>query len=462
VVAVATMRSVEYDRFRLRARPAGPDEDNSAWRPALQLLRAARTVHLPRLWSETERRRAGGFSDDLRIAGALQHADRFGIAETLAAAPELERDWRQAWTVGTHPRGAALVSAAIDCRRAGMDDPVGKDLLEFLHRHYLAAAGGAALRPETLEAAWAWAVHPVSGASSLLLPTGSDLDGPRYLAFDYLLDLPDHPPVPGPVWDTLIDSLGPPYTERVVGEAFWRYRPAFHRAVSEGLVADSLARAQEAADMRRHEEAVRLLTEELAEFSDDREAPWFLRHQLTFHRLLAGEAEAAATVFRELIAEGLVDDSVGDDLLQVARHNLASCTARLGHHGEALLQFGALLEDRTTHLGAHHVNTLATRTSIALIHKQLGHIDEAIRILRDVLADESIHLGLNHTNTMGTQVNLAATLTATRQYEEAVALLTDVLPNLATYLGTDHPEVHDARSLLARCTEEAAAFREPH
>src|SRR4030095_14355259 len=89
-----------------------------------------------RLWSPTELAAAATFADDSRIALALQQAKIFGIAETLAAGPELLRDWRNAWAPGSHPRGAALVAAAFDCRRAGLDDPVPRDLLLDLHRHY--------------------------------------------------------------------------------------------------------------------------------------------------------------------------------------------------------------------------------------------------------------------------------------------------------------------------------------
>ncbi len=96
--------------------------------------------------------------------------DTFGLAELLADGPELARDWQNGWRPGGHPRGAALVAAAVDCRRAGLSDPVPVELLADLAEHYLDARGGDTLRPESLEDAWSWARKPARGASSLLMP----------------------------------------------------------------------------------------------------------------------------------------------------------------------------------------------------------------------------------------------------------------------------------------------------
>jgi hypothetical protein len=141
-VIVATMRTAEFERFTSRAEPPLDEQGRSAWRASRDVLRSAHIITMRRLWSAVELAAAAAFADDSRIARALQQAKTFGVAETVAAGPELLRDWRNACAPGSHPRGAALVAAAVDSRRAGLDDPIPRDLLIDLHHHYLQAHGG--------------------------------------------------------------------------------------------------------------------------------------------------------------------------------------------------------------------------------------------------------------------------------------------------------------------------------
>lgn len=248
-VIMATMRTSEWERFTPRAEPSVDDEGRAAWRASRDVLRAAYIITLRRKWSPTELASAAAFAgSDSRIAFALTRARTFGVAETLAAGPELLRDWRNAWAPGSHPRGAALVAAAVDCRRAGVDDPVSPDLLLDMHHHYLLAAGGPTLRPEPVEEAWAWALRPVHGASSLLIPAGQSEEDQRYLAFDYLIDQPDHGPIPVETWNMLVARADRSYATRVASEAYWRVRTAFHAAVDSGATDDVFSRARAMAD----------------------------------------------------------------------------------------------------------------------------------------------------------------------------------------------------------------------
>jgi len=235
VTLLATMRTPEYNRFAARTEGTVDDPNRPDWRVSREILRSAHVISMDRLWSPSELAIAESFADDPRIARALERADTFGVAETLTAGPELVRDWRTAWAPGAHPRAAALVAAAVDCRRAGLDDPIPRELLERLHMHYLQARGGHTLRPESVEDAWAWALQPVHGASSLLVPTGPDNEKPNYLAFDYLIDLPHDEPVPPETWDLLISQMDRPQALRIASEAFWRVRTIFHRAVDEDV-----------------------------------------------------------------------------------------------------------------------------------------------------------------------------------------------------------------------------------
>jgi hypothetical protein len=110
VVVLATMRVREYDRYSARNRDAS---DAATWRAGRAvLLLAENPIELSRGWSATELLQARTATRDQRVARAVARADRFGVAEVLAAGPELVADWKRAATIGDRPRGAALVSCA--------------------------------------------------------------------------------------------------------------------------------------------------------------------------------------------------------------------------------------------------------------------------------------------------------------------------------------------------------------
>jgi hypothetical protein len=108
-------------------------------------------VRVERLWSPTELRRTRVLAPSRRIGAALQACDRFGIAESLSCGPELVNLWKDAWACGAHPRGAAIVTAEVDCRRAGLRRPVPVAWVRRAHEAYLTVRGGDCLRPESFE-----------------------------------------------------------------------------------------------------------------------------------------------------------------------------------------------------------------------------------------------------------------------------------------------------------------------
>lgn len=122
-VVVGTIRVSELDRFGARHEAGLGDDERDGWRTAREVLRLAVEIPLTRRWSTPELGRASQ-STDRRVRSALRMTDTFGLAELLADGPELARDWRNAWQPGGQSRGAALVAAAVDCRRAGLSDPV--------------------------------------------------------------------------------------------------------------------------------------------------------------------------------------------------------------------------------------------------------------------------------------------------------------------------------------------------
>ncbi|MGB8942028.1 MAG: tetratricopeptide repeat protein [Streptomyces sp.] len=473
---LATMRTAEYERFTARGRPWTDEEGRAAWRAGREVLKSAHIVFLRRLWSRDELLAAEAFTDDPRVAGALRQAETFGLAEVLAAGPELLGDWQQAWAPGAHPRAAALVTAAVDCRRAGLDDPVPRELLEELHHHYLRARGGHALRPEPMDEAWEWVLERVHGASSLLIPAGPSDEEPRFLAFDYLIDHTSHEPVPRETWALLVSRADSKQVGRVVNEAFWRVRTAFHAAVQSGAVDDVYARSSALADLDDHGGAIGLLTEALedleeAEATGDAADPessttepetdtdtaldslpskrMTLRHQIAFFHMRAGHLAEAQESFRALLSEAETTLPADDEYLQVVRHNLASCARRSGDLPGALSQFRRILADRERYLGVTAMNTLDTRRVIAHLVCELGDPAEALRQARDVLEAEKAALGEDHTNVLETRCAIATFLAESGDYSRAADALSECLPDLVGALGEEHPDVRKARAQIA-------------
>ena len=199
VLLLATLRS------ETRHLIGGDDRYPQLARSAQHLLATARTTRLARDLDQDERRAARRHQADPRIASALADRTGAGLAEHLAAAPEVLVRWR-AGRDGMQEVGAALVSAAVDCRRAGYFAPVPRGLLEALYPTYLEPRTRNRLRGPNLDEAFDWATTPVRGASSCLQP---EADG-RFSVFDYLVDRtqadPDSAAIPDATWRTLLEG----------------------------------------------------------------------------------------------------------------------------------------------------------------------------------------------------------------------------------------------------------------
>lgn len=109
---VATLRAEEYARYSGWMRDERDHLGRETLRAGWDVVRLATCLTLSRSWSSSERARAGKHRADPRIKDALEHADQFGVAEYLAAGPQLLADWQVAWAPGHHPRAAALILAA--------------------------------------------------------------------------------------------------------------------------------------------------------------------------------------------------------------------------------------------------------------------------------------------------------------------------------------------------------------
>jgi hypothetical protein len=206
VIILATIRAKEYSSLSSGLDSGRAGVDSSLLRTAEQLLdQVTVRIDLARRLTPREEQHARERRRDPRIAEALAHSDRYGLAEYLAAAPKLLNEWRDAWAVSNQPAGAALVAAAVDCRRAGFRGPLAANMLCDLAASYLDPAVAGSLEPTAFQDGLAWAARPRYGASALL---GRQVDG-GYLPFDYLVDSvqrdPNASPVPRHVWRRLLE-----------------------------------------------------------------------------------------------------------------------------------------------------------------------------------------------------------------------------------------------------------------
>ncbi|WP_435228408.1 hypothetical protein [Streptomyces sp. Tue6028] len=216
-VVVATVRAhqlsdLEEDEGHLGSDGGRrPPQDRRAAALVAGLLGRARRVRMERMFSAAELARAEELREDTRLADALKSAGRYGVAEALAAGPELLRLLR-AHTDAPDGcfGGAALVHASVDAARAGWRHPLSPAVLWKLLAHYVPSD----LRQEADEALFErslrWARRRRRGFSRLLV---DDESGNGVMAFDYLVDqaqtrLPQAP-VPEALWSVLLGAATP-------------------------------------------------------------------------------------------------------------------------------------------------------------------------------------------------------------------------------------------------------------
>ncbi|MFF2121715.1 trypsin-like peptidase domain-containing protein [Kitasatospora sp. NPDC058184] len=183
-VVLATLRTEFYEHYTdgedapSLSQSSGPRLPSSPGR----VIRAAHHLTLDRIWTDDERQAASARQDP-RVVAALSADRAHGVAEYLAAGPQVLKRWKAASRVRGNPRGAALVEAAVALARTGVDSALPPDSLERLHEYFLDLAGGPALRPEDMADAWKWASRIVLGVTSPLVPGR----GGTWKPFDYLV-----------------------------------------------------------------------------------------------------------------------------------------------------------------------------------------------------------------------------------------------------------------------------------
>ena len=507
---VATLRAEEHARFSggISSQPGLLDGDTA--RHSREVLRLAVAITLPRSWTRAELARATGYSGDPRVAGALEQASRFGVAEYLAAGPQLLADWQDGWAPGTHPRGAALVLAAVDARRAGIHRPLPVPLLEQMHEPYLLGRGGALLRPEPAPDALAWAATPLHATSGLLVPAEDGM----FLAFDYLIDGIPRQPVPASALDVMI-SYATPEEAMNVGSAAWHWgrldqaEAAFRVAETGGTfdatayryyviferdgTAAALAFARKSLDARIGElgpehpdtfEARRLLLGEegdagidpegnvkqpsrvAAEFAElhaaaDRalgpqnRTTLSIRYPAVYWTLTAGDAVKAVSLAADLVADSERIFGAVDSLTRSSRWLLAECTRRAGEPQAALHLMRQLLTDVTREEGEHGSYSMRVRQTYADWLGQEGNHQDAAREWNNLVADLRQAQGDLHASTLHARRQFADNIGRGGAPGAAVRLLDELVTDAAQVTDGASLDLLVFRRSLAEWTGEA-------
>lgn len=481
-VIVATIRTAE--RARLTGDGDGDDAGQQHSDDIRRVFDLSHTVRLGRMFSCAELERAKSRAWDPRIAEAISHADSYGIAEYLAAGPELLQVWEDARTscVGPNARGAALVAAAIDVRRAGYTSPIPRELLNQIHEHYLADPEHAHAPREPLLAAWAWATCLREATAALLRPVGSDL----IEVFDYLVDtiqLRAGPlgQVPDLVVKTAIDFCDQADADSLADTAYvqGRYALAKHGWRREfNIRAGSPAFGPDHPDTLASHSNLALVLGDLGQLEEaEAETRAVLegmlrvlgpehRNTLACRGNLAGilrqrgrltEAEAEHRAVLEARTRVFGN---GDPSILTSRNNLAIVLRELGRLKEAEAEHRAELEACSRLLGADHPDTLTSRGNLARVLSDLGRLPEAEAESRAVLEASTRLLGSKHPDTLSSRDSSAMILRKFGRLKQAEAEMRGVVEARTQELGPDHLDTLTSRDNLAVIMRELGQLEE--
>jgi len=182
-IVVATLWPEEY---LIRTTPRRPGSEDPC-QTDRELLDMAQVFDVAEVLSDIEQREATALAaTDVCIRAALGTADA-GLIQVLAAGPALVRWWDQS----PDPYAKAVITAAADARRMGVEMPLPREFLADAVRGYLTPRQRAMARPGWLDVAVTYALTPLQGAAATLTPVPTD-DGvlgrvAGYRIADYLL-----------------------------------------------------------------------------------------------------------------------------------------------------------------------------------------------------------------------------------------------------------------------------------
>jgi tetratricopeptide (TPR) repeat protein len=465
-VIMATIRAAEL------ARIAACHEAGQISPDVREVLELAHPIRVARVFTGAELDRARARGWDPRIADAVGRADSRGVPECLACGPELLREWEDARASSQSPaaRGAALVAAAVDIRRAGYASPVPRALIDQVHEHYLDDPQRSGRPRKALGDAWDWATGPRPAGGALLRPSGHVVRVPGYLIDSVERRAGRAGQVPEPVVRAAIDQAGAADLDSIAAAAHLQaryalaehaWRRACRAKASDGLLGPEhpgtlasrsglacalhlLGRLEDAE--AEHRVVLDGRTAVLgADDPDTLASRSYLAGVLRDQGRLA-EAEAEHRAVLEARIRVLGADDPGT---LASRSYLAGVLREQGRLAEAEAEARAVLDGRTRVLGPDHRDTLASRSDLAVILRAHGRLAEAEAEHRAELEARSRTLGSDHPETLSSRGDLASALRAQGRLEEAEAEYAAIAETIAGMLGADHPAALTARSNLA-------------
>lgn len=314
-IVVGTLWPDQYNAYT-----AGGGDDIS------RLLKIADPVSVPDRLTEDELLEAGRVATaDSRIKTALSVNDA-GLTQVLAGGPRLVMRWEQP----PNPYTGAMITAAADAHRLGVQSPLAQKTLAEAMLGYLSPADRVEPQETWLREALQHAKKRLYGDVSALVPADDGRTGRLvgYTVADYLAQhLRRHrrtAQVPDSAWRALITRAeNPADLRRIANSATARLRHCYAELALERLAREFNlgAAATELADLMagqdRFERAVEILNQHLAANPRDR---FTVRHLARIHELwqrvedIRPAAEAGDPAARERIMEIRMDGGVCDDL----------------------------------------------------------------------------------------------------------------------------------------------------
>jgi tetratricopeptide (TPR) repeat protein len=210
MVLVGTLWPDEY-QIRVARRRLGRQSDDP-YEADRALLDLAEVIDVADIFTAAERDRAVELaSQDGRLRLALETTDA-GVTQVLAAGPALVR-W---WELAPDPYSKAIITAAADARRLGVESSLTREMLAAAVPGYLTSEQQARADRRWLSKAVEYATTPLHGAASALHPQSDGTMGGNvgFTLADYLLQharrtrraiCPPHT-----TWQALIDYVDDP------------------------------------------------------------------------------------------------------------------------------------------------------------------------------------------------------------------------------------------------------------
>jgi hypothetical protein len=231
-IVVGTLWPDQYDA---RVVPRQSDTDDDVRR----LLRSAIVISVPDHFTPEELERAYGKAlQDTRIRMALETRDA-GLTQALAGGPALVLSWEQA----PNHYARAMITAAADAHRLGVQSPLSEELLAAAMFGYLRAAQRVTPQEVWLAKAIPHATRPLLGDVSALSPVDGGRAGTLagYTVADYLAQHLQRRRrvecVPHEAWHALVTRIGRSADlRRLADSAAARLRYVFAELALERLV----------------------------------------------------------------------------------------------------------------------------------------------------------------------------------------------------------------------------------